>query len=285
MISMAGNLYLVPTPIGNLEDMTYRAVRVLGEVDLILAEDTRHTQKLLNHFAISTKQLSFHEHNTQERIPEILTKLREGIHMAQVSDAGTPSISDPGVELVQAAIQAGIKVIPLPGANAAITALIASGLKVQPFTFWGFLPRKKQERLSMLERGYKQAVTGIYYESPHRINKLLEEVESVFGPDRRIAIGRELTKSYEEFLRGRVADLRQETSDKVWKGELVVVIEGQGEAVEEEQEVINDKPEDIRKAIEKAVSEGVKANQAIKEVAKRLGKNKREVYRIYHDLD
>lgn len=282
---MTGKLYLVPTPIGNLEDMTYRAVRVLQEVDLILAEDTRHTQKLLNHFGIETKQLSFHEHNTQERLPQILQQLQEGVNMAQVSDAGTPSISDPGVELVQLATQSGIDVIPLPGANAAVTALIASGLTVQPFTFWGFLPRKKQERLASLERGRQQGVTGIYYESPHRIGKFLEEVETVFGPDRRLAIGRELTKTFEEFIRGSVQDVRERTREKAWKGELVIVVEGQGDTLPDEQELPESLTDEaIREAVDRLIEEGRQPNQAMKELAKRLGKNKRDIYQIYHGL-
>lgn len=166
-----GALYLVPTPIGNLGDMTYRAVDVLKEVDLIAAEDTRNTQKLLNHFEIKTSQISFHEHNTQERIPQLIDKLTNGINIAQVSDAGTPSISDPGHELVVACINAGIAVIPLPGANAGLSALIASGLSPQPFLFVGFISRRKKEKELQLQVLAKKKETLIFYEAPHRLKK------------------------------------------------------------------------------------------------------------------
>ena len=164
--SEVGKLYLVPTPIGNLEDMTFRAVNILKEVDLIAAEDTRNTQKLLNHFEISTSQTSFHEHNWKEKVPQLVAQMEGGISIAQVSDAGMPSISDPGFELTRAAIDAGIAVIPLPGASAGMTALVASGLQPQPFYFYGFLPRKKNDQLSALEELNKHEETVILYESP-----------------------------------------------------------------------------------------------------------------------
>lgn len=168
-----GTLYLVPTPIGNLQDMTYRAVATLKTVDLIAAEDTRNTQKLLNHFEITTKQISFHEHNTQERIPQLIEKLQTGVNLAQVSDAGMPSISDPGKELVAACIAANIPVVPLPGANAGLTALIASGLVPQPFYFYGFLPRKKNEQKADLAKLARRHETVVLYESPFRVAKTL----------------------------------------------------------------------------------------------------------------
>ena len=176
-----GILYLVPTPIGNLGDMTPRAIEVLGEVDLIAAEDTRNTQKLLNHFNISTKQISFHEHNTQERIPKLVEKLKTGINIAQVSDAGMPSISDPGHELVEACIKEDIPVVPLPGANAGITALIASGLIPQPFYFYGFLPRKNSEQKQELTNLKGHTSTIIFYEAPHRLKKTLKNMSEVLG--------------------------------------------------------------------------------------------------------
>ncbi len=189
-----GTLFLVPTPIGNLDDMTVRAIDTLRSVDLIAAEDTRHTGQLLSHFDIETRQISFHEHNTQQRIPELLEKLRAGTNIAQVSDAGMPSISDPGTELVAAATQAGIPVVPLPGPNAGLTALIASGLAPQPFTFYGFLPRKVTEQAATLTNWVHHPTTLIFYEAPHRLGKTLTTMAQVFGDERQAVVARELTK-------------------------------------------------------------------------------------------
>ena len=214
-----GKLFLVPTPIGNLEDMTFRAVNTLRDVDLILAEDTRHTQKLLNHFEIETPQKSFHEHNTQERIPQVIEWLQEGKSIAQVSDAGTPSISDPGFELVQACVEVGIPVIPLPGANAGITALIASGLVPQPFYFYGFLPRKKKEKIEALEQLRTHSETVILYESPFRLKDTFSAIQTVYGEQQSVVLCRELTKTYEEFIRGTAAELVALVSEEELKGE------------------------------------------------------------------
>lgn len=189
-----GTLYLVPTPIGNLGDMTYRAVEVLKNADLIASEDTRNTQKLLNHFEIETKQMSFHEHNTNQRIPELIAKLKQGITIAQVSDAGMPSISDPGHELVVACISQSIRVVPLPGANAGLTALIASGISPQPFYFYGFLPRKPKDQREELDNLKNYQETLIFYEAPHRLKKTLKALLAHFGEKRHAALCRELTK-------------------------------------------------------------------------------------------
>ena len=189
-----GTLYLVPTPIGNLQDMTPRAIAVLADVDLIAAEDTRHTQQLLNHFDITTKQTSFHEHNWQAKIPGIIADLQQGKNIAQVSDAGMPSISDPGKELVAAAIAQGIAVVPIPGATAGVTALIASGLVPQPFYFYGFLQRKNSDQLAELERLATLRDTTIFYEAPHRLKQTLENIQKVMGADRQVVLARELTK-------------------------------------------------------------------------------------------
>ena len=194
-----GSLYLVPTPIGNLEDMTYRSVRILQEVDLIASEDTRNTQKLLNHFEIQTPQKSLHEHNYKERIPQLIAELMSGRSIAQVSDAGMPSISDPGHELVLACIQAGIPVVAIPGPTAGMTALIASGLLPQPFLFYGFLGRKKKEQQTTLETLKEYTATLIFYESPYRISATLTNMLTVFG-NRQVVLCRELTKIHEYAL-------------------------------------------------------------------------------------
>lgn len=190
-LSEYGTLYLVPTPIGNLDDMTFRAVKILQSADLIAAEDTRNTQKLLNHFDVQTKQISFHEHNTAERIPELISKLKQGITIAQVSDAGMPSISDPGHELVVACIREQINVVPLPGANAGITALIASGLLPQPFYFYGFLSRKPKEQRAEIDELRNREETMIFYEAPHRLKKTLKNLSTQLGGDRQAALCRE----------------------------------------------------------------------------------------------
>ncbi|SEM72121.1 16S rRNA (cytidine1402-2'-O)-methyltransferase [Ligilactobacillus sp. WC1T17] len=277
---LVGTLYLVPTPIGNLGDMTSRAVETLQNVDLICAEDTRNTQKLLNHFEIKTSQISFHEHNTKERIPLLLAKLKEGLNLAQVSDAGMPSISDPGHELVEACIEAEIPVVPLPGPNAALTALIASGLTPQPFMFYGFLPRKHKELNEALVKLNQQEVTMIFYEAPHRLKKTLQAMGEVFGMDRKIVLCRELTKRYEEFLRGSLADAVEFAKDDEVRGEFVVIVDG-NHAPNHAEEVLDISLED---EVNQKIEQGLKPNAAIKEVAKRRQMKKQDVYNAYHHL-
>lgn len=278
-----GKLYLVPTPIGNLEDMTFRSVRTLQEVDLIAAEDTRNTQKLLNHFDISVPQTSFHEHNFRERVPELIEKMRQGLQIAQVSDSGMPSISDPGYELTKAAIEAGIPVIPLPGASAGLTALIASGLIPQPFFFYGFLPRKKNEQLNELENLNKRMETIILYESPHRLKATLKNILSVTGPERRITLARELTKRYEEFLRGTVAEAVEWTEQNEIRGEFCILLEGNPEEPEAENEEWRNWT--LKEHTEHLMDEkGLSSKDAIKEVAQTRGIKKREVYSEYHGI-
>ena len=201
-----GKLYLVPTPIGNLQDMTFRSIAILKKVDYIAAEDTRNTGLLLKHFDISTRQLSFHEHNAFEKIPDLLKLLKSGNSLAQVSDAGLPSISDPGYDLVRAAIQEDIAVIALPGASAGITALIASGLAPQPHIFYGFLPRKSGQQKSFFEEKKHYPETQIFYESPYRVQETLENMLAVYG-DRQIVLTRELPKLYEEYQRGKMSEI------------------------------------------------------------------------------
>lgn len=276
----SGTLYLVPTPIGNLDDMTFRAVKVLTEADLIAAEDTRHTQQLLNHFDIHTSEISFHEHNTEQRIPELIGKLKAGITIAQCSDAGMPSISDPGKELVAAAVKEGIPVVPLPVANAGLTALIASGLVPQPFYFYGFLERKHQQQVQELEQLRNRSETMIFYEAPHRLKKTLKVMAEVFGDDRQAVLARELTKRYEEFSRGSLAEIIAFYDEHQPRGEYVVLVAGNSHPDEEEEEETGTPVEQI----DQAISEGLSTNEAIKLVAKKNKLNRQELYKQYHNI-
>lgn len=219
-----GILYLVPTPIGNLEDMSFRAVRILKEADYIAAEDTRNSKKLLHYFEIDTPLMSYHEHNKESSGRKIIALLKEGAKVALISDAGLPTISDPGYELVVSAVSEQITVVPLPGANAALTALIASGISTQPFYFFGFLDRQKKEKRRQLEELKYVPATLILYEAPHRLKETLIVIEEVLG-NRKIALCRELTKRYEEFLRGTVSEFIQWASEQEVRGEFCLIIE------------------------------------------------------------
>lgn len=277
-----GTLYLVPTPIGNLDDMTMRAVHVLEDVDLIAAEDTRHTQMLLNHFQIDTHEISFHEHNTEQRIPELIDKLESGLTIAQCSDAGMPSISDPGKELVAAAIAHHIPVVPLPGANAGLTALIASGLAPQPFYFYGFLERKPQQQEKELAEMVNRPETMIFYEAPHRLKRTLKVMQKVLGGDRKAVLARELTKRYEEFLRGTLDELVNWTTSEEVRGEFVIMVAGNHHPVSHDDESLEHlSPVD---QVSRAVADGMKPNTAIKKVARENGLNRQQLYRQYHHL-
>ena len=275
-----GCLFLVPTPIGNLNDMTYRAVETLQEADLIAAEDTRNTKNLLNHFEISTDLISFHEHNTASRIPELIEKMQQGLKIAQVSDAGTPSISDPGKELVKAAIKADIAVIPLPGATASTTALIASGISPQPFYFYGFLPRKGKERTEALINLANREETTIVYESPYRVQKTLQDLQEKFGGERQITLARELTKLHEAFLRGSLDDVIEYYQTNEPKGEYVLIIAGKPA---EQTEAMSD--DQIISAVDNLIEAGKKPNQAIKEIATQNELKKQTVYNLYHQIE
>ncbi|MGX6428942.1 16S rRNA (cytidine(1402)-2'-O)-methyltransferase [Levilactobacillus yonginensis] len=279
-----GHLYLVPTPIGNLDDMTFRAVKTLQNADLIAAEDTRNTQKLLNHFEIETKQISFHEHNTQERIPQLIAKLQTGMDIAQVSDAGMPSISDPGHELVNACIEAHIPVVPLPGANAGLTALIASGLAPQPFYFYGFLDRKPKDQRAEIDSLAQRPETLIFYEAPHRLKKTLQNLADGFGDDRPAVLCRELTKRYEEFLRGSLAELADWAANDTVRGEFVVLVGGNPAPTTTATTAV-DLSEPVEVQVDRLIAAGDKPNAAIKEVANLRGVKKQEIYRQYHHLD
>ena len=275
---LAPGLYLVATPIGNLEDITLRALRVLRSADRIACEDTRQTRKLLNHFDIATPVLSLHEHNEAARAVELVAKLRGCARIAVVSDAGMPGISDPGSLLVKAAIKAGVNVVPVPGANAALCALIASGLNTDEFLFLGFLPPKtsvRRTRLQTVAAKLDRPLTLVLYEAPHRILETLTDVESVYGPECRVALARELTKIHEEFLRGTVSDVRAQLMerDRV-RGEMVLLIEAQPQAEGQER------PATLRERVDElARSEGLDEKDALKRIAKERGVSKSELYR------
>jgi 16S rRNA (cytidine1402-2'-O)-methyltransferase len=225
---MPGTLYIVSTPIGNLEDITFRAVRILREVAVVAAEDTRHTQKLLSHFNIHTPLTSYHDFNKEEKTPVLIAKLNEGASIALVADAGTPTLSDPGYFLIKQAIEADISVSPIPGPAAAIAALSVSGLPSDRFAFEGFLPRKKGARKRRLESLRSDPRTLIFYESPYRVIDLLEEIRAIFG-ERRVGIAREMTKVFEEMIRGNLAEVIERIGRKKVRGEITLVVEGNRE--------------------------------------------------------
>lgn len=279
----AGTLYLVPTPIGNLGDMTVRSIETLKAVAVIAAEDTRHTQQLLNQFDIQTKQVSFHEHNKESRIPELVTRLMNGEDVAQVSDAGMPSISDPGQELVKAAIAQNIAVVPLPGASAGITALIASGLTPQPFMFYGFLARKPKEQITELEALNQHTETMIFYEAPHRLAKTLQNLVKVFGPERQVVLARELTKRYEEFLRGTAQELADWATTNEVRGEFVMMVAGNDQPVAQEADPLADMSP--LEAVQALVGSGMKATAAVKQVAKARQLDRQALYLQYQGAE
>ena len=273
---LAPGLYLVATPIGNLEDITLRALRVLRSVDRIACEDTRQTQKLLNHFEIDTPTVSYHMHNEGSRTEELTAELKQGARIAIVSDAGTPGIADPGGQIATAAIGAGINVFPVPGANAAISALIASGLPTEHFTFHGFLPAKAGQRKTALEELVRGEMTHVFYEAPHRILDTLADIEAVFGASQQVVIARELTKLHEEFLRGPVAELRLQLAVRASvRGEIVLIL-----ALSPTKSSSEKKKASL--AVEVAAlmkSEEISEMDALKRVARERGMGKSEAYR------
>ncbi|HGK8475008.1 TPA: 16S rRNA (cytidine(1402)-2'-O)-methyltransferase [Streptococcus pyogenes] len=275
----SGTLYLVPTPIGNLQDMTFRAVATLREVDFICAEDTRNTGLLLKHFDIATKQISFHEHNAYEKIPDLIDLLISGRSLAQVSDAGMPSISDPGHDLVKAAIDSDIAVVALPGASAGITALIASGLAPQPHVFYGFLPRKAGQQKAFFEDKHHYPETQMFYESPYRIKDTLTNMLACYG-DRQVVLVRELTKLFEEYQRGSISEILSYLGETPLKGECLLIVAGA--QVDSEVELTADV--DLVSLVQKEIQAGAKPNQAIKTIAKAYQVNRQELYQQFHDL-
>lgn len=267
-------LFLVATPIGNLGEMTLRAIEVLKEVDYIAAEDTRNTIKLLNHFHISTKLISHHEHNIISSIPKIISLLKEGYNIALVSDAGYPAISDPGFELVQEAIHQSFNVVPISGANACLNALVVSGLAPQPFLFYGFLDHQDKKKKKELESLKKYKETIVFYESPYRIKKTLVTMLDILG-NRNIALCRELTKKHEEINRGTIEEMISIVDDM--KGEMVIVVEGTKEII---QEIIFEKS--IEEHVNEYIQKGMSTKDAIKEVSKQRQLSKNIVYQEYH---
>jgi 16S rRNA (cytidine1402-2'-O)-methyltransferase len=283
---LAPGLYLVATPIGNLGDITLRALDVLRGVDRIACEDTRQTQKLLNHFQISTPTISCHQHNERERAAELIPALTAGARIALVSDAGMPGISDPGTWLASAAIAAGVPVFPIPGANAALSALIASGLPAAEFHFMGFLPEKAGARRTRLEElaselhqsPHLSGRTLIFYEAPHRIQETLGDLESVWGPDLRIAVARELTKLHEEFLRGTVAEVRRNLAgrDRI-RGEIVLLVAPPTGSAATDRTTTR---ESLQQRVARMQSEnGIDEKEALKRLAREMGQSKSELYR------
>lgn len=267
-------LYIVATPIGNLEDITYRAVRILREADLIACEDTRQTRKLLDHYGIEKPLISYHEHNEAQRAEELIARIESGASVAQVSDAGMPGISDPGYRVVKLALQHGIRVVPIPGPSAVIAALAASGLPTDAFEFRGFLPAKAGQRRSALEAILAVEHTVIFYEAPHRIVESLEDVVHVLGPERPVVIARELTKIHEEFIRGTAKEVLEAARGRELKGEITLLI-GKGETLEVQQQ-----KQDVRARLEQIMREQrLDEKSALKILAKESGQSKSELYR------
>src|SRR5882672_1134959 len=273
---MAGTLYLVSTPIGNLEDITHRALRVLGEVDIIACEDTRHTKKLLNHYGISTRTVSYHEHNERERAVELLKQLNSGADVAIVSDAGTPGISDPGFRLARLAIENEVRVVPVPGASALIAALVASGLPTDEFFFGGFLPARSGARRARLNELRSTPATLIFYEGPHRIAATLKDAREILG-EREAVVARELTKMHEEIVRGRLSELAARfSSAESARGEMVLLID---RAVIEDENMKAQPVVGIVALVTKFENEGLDHRAALKKAARELGLTRDEAYR------
>lgn len=268
-----GTLYIVGTPIGNLEDITFRAVRILQTVDLIAAEDTRHTGKLLQHFQIKTPQLSYHDYNCNSRIPELLGQLGAGKAIALVTDAGTPGISDPGYELVKACVGAGISVVPIPGPSAVIAALIASGLATEQFVFAGFLPVKGQERQNRWESLQTEARTIILYEAPHRLRQTLQDL-AVLGEERQIVLARELTKLHEEFWRGSIGDAIAHYNEREPQGEYTLVVAGIPPAKPQLSEA------ELKAELLQLMIQGTSRSQASRQLAKATSLPRRQLYQL-----
>ncbi|MEW3994925.1 16S rRNA (cytidine(1402)-2'-O)-methyltransferase [Bacillus altitudinis] len=279
--SEMGILYLVPTPIGNLEDMTFRAIQTLKDVDYIAAEDTRQTKKLCHVYEIDTPLTSYHEHNKDSSGHKLIEWLKEGKNIALVSDAGLPTISDPGAEVVRDFTNIGGYVIPLPGANAALTALIASGIAPQPFFFYGFLDRQKKEKKKQLEALKKRQETTIFYEAPHRLKETLTVMKEVWG-NRNIAITRELTKKFEEFIRGDLEYALTWVTEQQIRGEFCLVVQGNDQDEEELNEEAWWNSLSEKEHVIHYIEEGLTSKEAIKRTAVERGVPKRTIYDAYH---
>ena len=274
---MKGKIYLVATPIGNLEDITIRALNILKEVDLIAAEDTRHTLGLLNHFEISKPLISYYKQNEKSKSEMLIQKVLEGQNIAVVSDAGTPGISDPGEEIVKVAIKNNIEVIPIPGACAFVNALIASGLNTREFCFVGFLSTEKREKKEKLESLKYETKTLIFYEAPHKLKTTLETIYEIFG-ERKIVLARELTKIHEEFIRGNISEILEKV--ELIKGEFVILIEGSIESKADIQKIkINNQT--LEEHYEMYERQGLEKKEIIKKIAKDRNVNKNEIYQYF----
>lgn len=276
MLHPKGTLYLAATPIGNLEDMTFRAVRILQEAPLIAAEDTRHTRKLLARYDIHTRLTSYHEHNKLEKGPRLVDFLVEGHDLVCVSDAGLPGIADPGGHLAELAIAAGVQVSPLPGANAALSALICSGLDARRFTFIGFLPRTAAKSRELLAEIAARRETLIFYEAPHHLKNTLKALIAAFGASRSAVAARELTKRYEEFRRGTLSDILAHYSEEEPRGEFVLIVAGAEESAVKEN-ALTETPKEL---VTYFMEEGRTKKEALRETAKRLNMSRRDVYQI-----
>ena len=271
---MSGTLYIVATPIGNLEDITLRALRILKEVDLIAAEDTRHTKTLLSTYNIRTSLTSYHDHNEKTKAHALVARLKQGENVALVSDAGTPTLSDPGFRLVQEAIQQGIPVVPVPGPSALTAVLSASGLPTDHFVFEGFLPVKKRERREKLSRLREEIRTLVFFEAPHRLKESLEDLLEILG-DREVAVGREVTKVYEEFLHGRLSELSAQVEPREMRGEITLVVRGA------EKDRDRDRGRDILLAeIERLQKKGFRVKEIAEVLGEKFSCSKREIYRL-----
>lgn len=270
-----GTLFLVSTPIGNLEDITHRAIRVLGEVNLIACEDTRHTRKLLNHYNINTRTISYHEHNERERAAELMKLLSDGSNVAIVTDAGTPGISDPGFRLARLAIEGGVTVVPVPGPSALVAALVATGLPADEFFFGGFLPSRSGARRTKLKELEAIPATLIFYEAPHRIAATLKDALEILG-EREAVVARELTKMHEEIARGRLSDLAERFSNDKARGEIVLIIGSELIATNAEKEV---SLPSIGSLVSTLENEGMDHRAALKKAARALGLTRAEAYR------
>ena len=275
----SSTLYLVGTPIGNLEDITFRAVRVLKSVDVIAAEDTRHTGKLLQHFQIDTPQVSYHDHNTQQRVPQLIRRLEQGEAIALVSDAGMPGISDPGYELVCACVAANLKVVPIPGPSAVVAAVAAAGLPSDRFVFEGFLPTKGKARKARITTLAAEPRTTILYESPHRLLKTLSELQQVLSSDRQITVARELTKRYEEFWRGTLEEAVTHYQKVAPKGEFTLAI-----APSPPQQTTLSQNE-ITTQLKNLLAQGLSRTEASRQIAQRTTLSKRDIYQLSLNID
>ena len=272
----AGTLYLVGTPIGNLEDITLRALRVLKEVDLIACEDTRHSMQLLDHYGIEKTMVSYHEHNELTRAAELIVHLEQGDNIAMVSDAGMPGVSDPGYRLIALAVRHHIKVVPVPGASAFLSALVASGLATDSFRFSGFLPSKQGARRTLLEAIAESPRTQIFYEAPHRIVETLQDVVELLGPERHVVVAREVTKLHEEFLRGRAEDVLATLSKRGdVKGEITLLL-GKAESTEQSVAKVKSVGQRVRELMS---GDTLDEKAALKQAAKEFGVSKSEAYR------